>query len=270
MRRPGSFAAGRFEHGNVNKGNHTMKGKILGFNPSEGSGAITAEDGSRHRFLTEDWRGEKLPAAGMTVDFESDSGAAKDIYPVGSVALDSIKIDLSGIAASPEGSKVVALFTRSLATPLALGVLLACFMTALTSPVQSATLVGLGQIVDQLSMASAAGGMMGADTSGMGTMQALLFLRFTAPLAALWLISVAWRGKNEKLPLLATGAAAILAALLVVGLRSAILSMAPDFLREQLAAGISLGLGVWLLFLLGGALIVAGLGKIRNPLTKGE
>ncbi|WP_066529506.1 hypothetical protein [Erythrobacter sp. CCH5-A1] len=247
-----------------------MKGKILGFNQSEGSGAITAEDGSRHRFLTEDWRGEKPPAAGMAVDFESESGTAKDIYPIGGVALDSIKVDLSGIAASPEGSRVVALFTHSLATPLALGVLLACFMTALSSPVQSATLLGLGQIVNQLSMASAAGGMMGADTSDMEAMQALLTLRFAAPLAALWLISVAWRGKSERLPLLATGAAAIIAALLVAGLRSAILSMAPDFLREQLAAGIGLGLGVWLLFLLGGALIAAGLGKIRNPLTKGE
>jgi hypothetical protein len=247
-----------------------MKGKILGFNQSEGSGAITAEDGSRHRFLTEDWRGEKPPAAGMAVDFESESGTARDIYPVGGVALDSIKVDLSDITASPEGTRVVALFTSSLATPLALGVLLACFMTALSSPVQSATLLGLGQIVDQLSMASAAGGMMGADTSGMGTMEALLFLRFAAPLAALWLISAAWRGKSEKLPMLAAGAAAILAALLVVGLRSAILSMAPDFLREQLAAGISLGFGVWLLFLLGGALIAAGLGKVRNPFAKGE
>ncbi|MCB2057422.1 MAG: hypothetical protein H6916_13205 [Novosphingobium sp.] len=247
-----------------------MMGKILGFNQTEGSGAIAAEDGSRHRFLTEDWRGDKPPVAGMTVDFDSDGGTAKDIYPVSGVALDSFKVDLSGITASAEGTRVVALFTRSLSTPLALGVLLACFMTALSSPVQSATLLGLGQIVDQLSMASAAGGMMGADTSGMGTMQALLFLRFAAPIAALWLMSAAWRGKSEKLPLLATGAAAILAALLVVGLRSAILSMAPDFLREQLAAGISLGFGVWLLFLLGGALMAAGFGKLRNPLAKGE
>lgn len=247
-----------------------MKGKILGFNQAEGSGAITAEDGSRHRFLAEDWRGDKPPVAGMTVDFESDSGTAKDIYPVGGVALDSIRVDLSGIAGSAEGSRMVALFTRSLATPLALGVLLACFLTALSSPVQSASLLGLGQTVDQLSMVSAAGGMMGADTSGLGTMQTLLFLRFAAPLAALWLISAAWRGKGERLAMLATGAAAILAALLVVGLRSAVVAMAPDFLREQLSAGISLGAGVWLLFLTGGALLAAGFGKIRNPLAKGQ
>lgn len=250
-----------------------MKGKILGFNQAEGSGAIAAEDGSRHRFLTEDWRGDKPPAAAMAVDFESTNGAAKDIYPVAGAALaalGNINVDLSGLSASPEGAKVTALFTRSLAVPLALLVLLACFMTVLSSPMQSATLLGLGQTADQLSMAAAAGQMMGADTSELGTMQTLLFLRFAAPLAALWLIWIAWAGKPEKLPMLAAGVAAILAALLVIGLKSAILSMAPDFMREQLSAGISLGLGVWLLLLAGGALIAAGFGMIRNPLAKGE
>lgn len=249
-----------------------MKGKILGFNQAEGSGAIAAEDGSRHRFLTEDWRGDKPPAAGMTVDFESSDGAAKDIYPVAGAALaalGNINVDLSGLSASPEGARVTALFTRSLAVPLALVVLLACFMTVLSSPAQSATLLGLGQTLDQLSMASAAGEMMGADSSGLGTMQALMVLRFAAPLAALWLIWTAWTGKGEKLATLATGAAAILAALLVTMLKSAILSVLPEIVREQASAGISLGLGVWLLLLAGAALIAAGLGMIRNPLAKG-
>lgn len=248
-----------------------MKGKILGFNQAEGSGAIAAEDGSRHRFLFEDWRGDKPPAAGMNVDFESVEGAARDIYPVtgaAMAALGNINVDLSGISTSPEGAKVTALFTRSLAVPLALVVLFACFMTVLTSPVQSATLLGLGQTMDQLSMALAAGEMMGADTSGLGTIQALLFLRFAAPLAALWLIWAAWTDKPEKLPMLATGAAAILAALLVIGLKSAIIGMAPDVMQDRLSAGISLGLGVWLLLLAGGALFAAALGKIRNPLAK--
>jgi len=248
-----------------------MKGKILGFNQVEGTGAIAAEDGSRHRFLFEDWRGERPPAAGMNVDFESVEGTAKDIYPVtgaAMAALGNINVDLSGLSASPEGAKVAALFNRSLAVPLALVVLIACFMTVLSSPVQSATLLGLGQTIDQISVAASAGAMMGADTSGLGTMQTLLGLRFAAPLAALWLIWTAWAGKPERMPMLATGGAAILAALLVIGLKSAILSMAPDFMRDQLSAGISLGLGVWLLLLAGGALIAAGLGIIRNPLAK--
>lgn len=248
-----------------------MKGKILGFSEAEGTGAIVAEDGARHKFARADWRGERAPAAGVTVDFESEGGMAKEIYPVTGAALaalGNINVDLSGLSASPEGAKVAALFTRSLAVPLALLVLLACFMNALTSPVQSATLLGLGQTMDQLTMAAAAGEMMGADTSGIGTVKTLMALRFGAPLAALWLIWAAWAGKPEKLPMLATGGAAILAALLVVMLKSAILSALPEMVREQASAGISLGLGVWLLLLAGGALIAAGLGKIRNPLAK--
>jgi hypothetical protein len=248
-----------------------MKGKILGFSEAEGTGAIAAEDGTRHKFTRADWRGDKTPATGMTVDFESEGGAAKEIYPVGGAALaalGNINVDLSGLSVSPEGAKLAALFTRSLAVPLALVVLLACFMNVLTSPAQSATLFGLGQTLDQLSMVSAAGRMMGADSSGLGTMQTLMFLRFAAPLAALWLIWAAWAGKPEKLPMMAAGAAAILAALLVAGLKMAIVSMAPDFMREQISSGISLGLGVWMLLLAGGALIAAGLGMIRNPLAK--
>ena len=32
--------------------------------------------------------------------------------------------------------------------------------------------------------------------------------------------------------------------------------------------GIGLGIGTWLLFLLGAALVAAGLGRLRNPLAK--
>lgn len=253
-----------------------MKGKILGFNEAEGSGAISAEDGSRHKFTRADWRGEKPPATGITVDFESEGGTAREIYPVTGAAMAALgNIDLSGLSAlsgasgGETGAKIAALFTNSLATPLALAILMACFMTALATPVQSATLLGLGQTLDQLSMASAAGEMMGAKSSGLGTMQALMFLRFAAPLAALWLIWSAWTGKPQRLPMLACGAAAVLAALLVAGLKSAVVSMVPDIMRAQVSAGISLGLGVWLLLLAGAALIAAGLGIIRNPLAKG-
>lgn len=249
-----------------------MKGKILGFDEATGNGAITAEDGTRHKFERADWRGgDKLPAPGMTVDFESDDGSAREIYPVTGAtlaALGTIGADLGGLAESEQGARIAGLFTKSLAVPLALVLLLGCFLPALVSPVQSATLIGLGNAMDDLGRAAAAQEMMGGGKSGFDTVQTLLILRFAAPLAALWLLWSAWAGKAERMPMLASGAASVCAFLLVVMLRSSILSMVPDFARERMAAGISLGFGTWLLLLAGGALIAAGLGKIRNPLAK--
>ena len=250
-----------------------MKGKVLGFSEADGTGAIAADDGSRHRFAREDWRGERAPTAGTTVDFESEGGAAREIYPVtgaAMAALSGINVDLGGLSGSAEGARIGALFTRSLAVPLALVVLLACFLPALSSPMESASLMSLGSIVAQLSMASEAQAMFGGgESSGLGAIEPLLALRFLAPLCALWLIWAAWVGKAEKLPLVATGAAALLAALLVFMLKAAAVSMVPDMAREAISAAISFGLGVWLLVFAGGALIAAGLGKLRNPLAKG-
>lgn len=247
-----------------------MKGKILGYSGSEGAGAIAAEDGSRHKFTRADWRGEKEPATGMAVDFESAGGTAKEIYPLGGAlsGLGNMTVDLGGISASPHGAQATAMFTRSLAAPLALVILLACFMSAISSPMMSVSLLDLGKIVDGLSLAGAAASMGGSEGGGAGWVGSLLFLRFAAPVAAIWLIWTSWSGKPEKLPMLVTGASAIFAALLVFGLKQAALSMVPDFVREQLSQGISMGLGVWLLLLAGGALIAAALGKIRNPLAK--
>lgn len=249
-----------------------MKGKILGFDDAAGSGAISAEDGTRHKFTRADWRGgEKAPTAGMTVDFESEDGTGREVYPVAGsamAALGTIGADIGALTESEQGARITALLTRTLAVPLAVLVLLACFLPALSSPVQSATLIGLGNAMDDLGRAAAAQEMLSGGKSGFDTIQTLLFLRFAAPLAALWLIWAAWSGKAERLPMLAAGAASIVAGLLVIMLRSAILSMVPDFVRDRMADGFSLGIGTWLLFLLGAALIAAGLGKLRNPLAK--
>lgn len=249
-----------------------MKGKILGFNEAEGRGAISAEDGARHNFVRSEWRGERPPAAGMTVDFEGRDGAALDVYPVGGAtmaALGSMNVDLGGISSSPQGAKLTAMFTHSLAAPLALVVLAACFMSAITSPMMSVNLFDLGNLMDGLDLAAGAASLAGEQNQGAGAIGYLLFLRFLAPLTALWLIWAAWAGKPERLPMLLTGASAILAALLVIGLKAAALSMVPDFVRAQISAAISLGLGVWILLIAGGALIAAGLGKLGNPLAKG-
>lgn len=247
-----------------------MKGKILGFDESQGAGAISAEDGTRHTFTRADWRGARQPAPGISVDFECADGSAREIYPVagaGLAALGTMNVDLGGLSGSPQGERVVDLFTRSLAVPLALVVLLACFMSAISAPVMSVNLIDLGKITDGLNLAGAAASMEPSGEGGLGSLGVLLALRFLAPLSALWLIWSAWAGKPERLPMLIAGACAIGAGLLVIALKQAALSMVPDFVRDEFSAAISLGGGVWLLFLAGAALIAAALGKIRNPLA---
>ncbi|WP_432769113.1 MAG: hypothetical protein HEQ22_17445 [Sphingopyxis sp.] len=248
-----------------------MKGKILGFSEADGSGAISADDGSRHRFVRAEWRGDKAPVAGMIVDFESEGGSAKDIYPVGGGALGNLNVDLSGLSglsASPGGARVTELVTKSLAVPLALVVLLACFLDAIASPMQSVSLFGLGDAVAELEGASRMASMMGGGDAGIGGLGALLVLRFAAPLAALWLIWAAWAGKPERMPMLVTGAAAIVAGLLVIIVRSTLLSAVPEMARDMMASQIDLGFGVWLLLLAGAGLIAAAFGFLRNPLAK--
>lgn len=250
-----------------------MKGKVLGFDEVRRTGAISAEDGSRHTFTRDDWRGERQPAPGITVDFESVDGVAREIYPVTGAALAALgtmNVDLGGLSASPQGERVIGMFTRSLAAPLGLVVLLTCFMSAISTPMMSVSLIDLGKVTDGLNLAGAAVSVGPSAEGGLGSLGALLVLRFLAPVSALWLIWSVWAGKPERMPMLVTGVCAIGAGLLVIALKTAALSMVPDFVRDEFSAAISLGAGVWLLMLNGFALIAAALGKIRNPLAKGE
>lgn len=123
-----------------------MKGKILGFNPEDGTGAIVAEDGSRYRFTLSDWRGDRPPAAGAAVDFERDGGAAKEIYPTGGAVMAALgNVDVSALSSLPPG-KVGDLFTRSLAVPLAIASLVACFLPVVSGPAIKLSLLGSGLI----------------------------------------------------------------------------------------------------------------------------
>ena len=59
-----------------------MKGRVLGYNANEYRGLIAGQDGQRYDFVRIDWRGHGEPAAGMEVDFQTDSGKARDVYQV--------------------------------------------------------------------------------------------------------------------------------------------------------------------------------------------
>ncbi|MCG9127931.1 TM2 domain-containing protein [Candidatus Poribacteria bacterium] len=57
-----------------------MKGKILDFSIQSNSGLISGDDGDRYTFTGVDWKSEKHPARGMSVDFTTDDNNAKEIY----------------------------------------------------------------------------------------------------------------------------------------------------------------------------------------------
>jgi hypothetical protein len=120
-----------------------MKGKILGFTPSSGSGAIAAEDGRRFTFEASQWRSDKPIAAGTEVDFAPSGDAATEIYPI---AASFAAPDLSALASSDVAQKLRGLAMTTLAFPLALLLLIATFMPALSTPLRSFSLWSLGGV----------------------------------------------------------------------------------------------------------------------------
>ncbi len=57
-----------------------MKGKILDFSIQSNSGAISGDDGERYNFSGADWKSERHPIRGMSVDFVVEDHQAKEIY----------------------------------------------------------------------------------------------------------------------------------------------------------------------------------------------
>ena len=57
-----------------------MKGRILDFSVQENTGVVSGEDGKRYHFGGADWRGDRPPARGVTVDFDAEDNSAKDVY----------------------------------------------------------------------------------------------------------------------------------------------------------------------------------------------
>ena len=57
-----------------------MKGQILDFSVQENTGTISGEDGKRYHFAGAEWKGDRSPARGMAVDFDTDGDQAKEVY----------------------------------------------------------------------------------------------------------------------------------------------------------------------------------------------
>ena len=58
-----------------------MIGQILDYSLQENSGVISGSDKVRYDFDGSDWRGDRPPTRGMTVDFEAEGIQARNVYP---------------------------------------------------------------------------------------------------------------------------------------------------------------------------------------------
>lgn len=74
-----------------------MKGKILDFSVQTNSGAISGDDGERYNFSGADWKSDRPPIRGMSVDFATEDHQAKEIY-----------IDVDGGSTFGEKDKILA------------------------------------------------------------------------------------------------------------------------------------------------------------------
>jgi len=131
-----------------------MRGRILGVATGDTAGAITGDDGQRYRYTAADWRGERPAVAGGVVDFEVEGQAARDIYPTvgGASGAAGAVASVEALARSPVGERVLGLFRTTLALPLALVILVAFFLPALSTPVKSVSQFGLDQIVPSMGL----------------------------------------------------------------------------------------------------------------------
>lgn len=57
-----------------------MNGKILDYSVQNSAGVISADDGKRYNFKSSEWKSDKAPTTGQTVDFSIDAENAVSIY----------------------------------------------------------------------------------------------------------------------------------------------------------------------------------------------
>lgn len=226
-----------------------MKGRILGFSSEAGNGVISGEDGKRYSFETAEWKSGQPVRTGAQVDFEPNGSTAAGIYPETGTG-----IDLSALRGSAGAERARQVLTGSLAVPLAIMLLIACVLPALSMPQKSVSLLDLPSIAD----------ILGAN----GNLALVLLPRFLAPVMALALLWRAWSAQAGKMITLGTGGAAILAFLLIE-LAKTSFTQGSEF-GQMLGTVISTGLGTWLILLCGIGLILAGLGVLGNPFNRAE
>lgn len=165
-----------------------MKGKVLGFDPASGSGAIAGDDGKRYRFTAADNKGPQALKPDDAVDFEADGEQAKDIYAVRPAAASPAGVAAAGGSAEGLPPVVQSFLSRP-------------------STVGSAVVI-LGALI--------AGYLNAFSMMGLGGASFLYILLFALPVLAGGLIYLELTGHALTPTIrLATGVAAIAAPVLV-------------------------------------------------------
>lgn len=203
-----------------------MKGKVLGFDPAAGTGAINGDDGKRYKFTAADNKSPAPLKANDTVDFEASEGdTAKEIYAVKTGF--SIPAGLAGASAeggaAPAGGDVVQMI---LGKPYVLW----------------AAVIILGSLIaGYLGTLDALGKMSGPFGSGLGISALFIALLFAVPVVAAVLIFFEFT--NNKMTAqfrMITAAVAIGAPILLPVLAGL---LAPQGLRDIREMGAAFGGG---------------------------
>jgi hypothetical protein len=166
-----------------------MNGTILAYDAREG-GMLRGADGRRYAFAAAEWKSKTPPAAGIAVDFEPDGETARGLYALAAPAPPP--------AAGPDGF----LASRP-GLPLALLILIACFLPFLSLGPFSANMFNLVEV------ASRAGRY--APNVNMETGLWLFHGLYVVPLLALFLLFQEWRGRAGPWLRIGTGIVGLVA-----------------------------------------------------------
>lgn len=104
-----------------------MKGKVLGFDTANGTGAINGENGQRYSFTAGEFKSPAPAKPNDNVDFEVDGGSAKNIYVTAGAAG---SVDLSAMAANPAVANILAKPVVIWSALVILGSLIAGYLNA--------------------------------------------------------------------------------------------------------------------------------------------
>lgn len=256
-----------------------MKGQILDYDPAGATGVISGEDGKRYGFSRAEWKGAGDPRPGTAIDFEARASEAVGIYAV-KPAVTLSAIDTDALRFTDAVQRAGALLREGLEAPLALFILLACFLTFLSvepsvmgmaageAATRSYSLFGAGsdllKTIDSYLIS-----MARSSESDLAMATILLQPRWLAPITAVILLYACWRGRPSKILTMIAGAGAIVAFLNAAIFASMIEGMANGS-GGMTSVTINSGTGAWLLLLCGIGLILAATGRIANPLASGS
>ncbi len=247
-----------------------MKGQVLTYTDTTGTGVISGEDGKRYGFSKAEWKSERLPTAGAQVDFEPRESEAAAIYVL--VQPPAASINLEAVGASPTARRALNLLRTKLEAPLALAALIVCLLSFLAishgGVTRGFSLFAAGDALTTLNAMLPLSQRGNAEEIAM--MGGLLTPRWAAPILAAILLAGLWLGWKTRLLTIAAGAAAIIGFLTAFALSSAMGSAAADANLLRPAPELKVGLGAWLLLLIGAAMIATALGKLRSPFASSD